>query len=47
VGKGENRRMVWLPKGKWRHWFSDKVYDGEIWLEFDCPLDEIIALERM
>jgi len=47
VEEGRNRRSVWLPKGKWKHWFTGKILDGEKWMEFDCPLDEMIALERM
>ena len=47
VEEDRNRRSVWMPKGKWRHWFTGKILDGEKWMEFDCPLDEMIALERM
>lgn len=47
LGEGQTRRAVWLPMGKWKHWYTGEVYEGPRRMEFPCPLDEMIVLERM
>ena len=47
VEEGQKARKVWLPNGNWRHWFTKEIYCGENWYQINCPLDEIIAFERM
>ncbi|MBR0218271.1 MAG: glycoside hydrolase [Clostridia bacterium] len=45
--EGKTSRRVWLPQGEWKHWFTGEAFSGGIWLETNCPLDEIIAFERV
>jgi len=46
VTENQSRRHVWLPEGRWRHWFTGEWFEGGRELTLDCPLDEIIVLER-
>ena len=45
--EGQTSRRVWLPRGEWKHWFTGETFLGGTWLEMNCPLDEIIAFERV
>lgn len=47
VEEGHEERVVWLPQGNWRHWFTHEKHSGGQWLAFRCPLDEMIVLERI
>lgn len=42
VMNSENKRDIYLPKGKWVNFFTGKVYEGEQWLK-----DEQVPLEQM
>lgn len=46
VMENQSRRSVWLPKGRWRHAFTGEWFEGGREWTLDCPLDEIIVLER-
>ena len=45
--EGAHARKVWLPQGTWKHYFSGKTYVGGQHRDFECPLDQIIVLERV
>ena len=47
VEAGRESRRVWLPRGRWRHFFTGEVLQGGTWMEFSCPLHEIIVLEKI
>ena len=47
VEEGAHVRRVWLPPGKWQHYFTDETYTGGCYSEFACPLDQMIVLERV
>lgn len=37
---GTTKMKVWLPKGKWTHFFSGERFDGDKEYEIECPLDQ-------
>lgn len=41
VTQGSNKRMVYLPKGEWIHYFTNRVYSGNQYIIIDAPLDSI------
>ena len=42
VMNSENKRDIYLPEGKWVHFFSHEVFEGERWLKnVEVPLDEM------
>lgn len=42
VMNSENKRDIYLPEGKWVHFFSGKVYIGGTWLkDVEVPLEEM------
>lgn len=42
VMNSENKRDIYLPEGKWVHFFSREVFEGERWLKkVEVPLDEM------
>lgn len=47
VEEGSFSRNVWLPRGRWRHFFSGVCEEGNRWVSMACPIEEIIVLERM
>ena len=47
VEEGVTVRRVWLPQGIWKHYFTGETCAGGQYREFDCPLDQIIVLERV
>ena len=47
VEEGVHGRRVWLPRGTWRHTFTGETYAGGQYRELACPLDQMIALERV
>ena len=47
VEEGAHTRRVWLPQGTWRHYFTGETYAGGQYRKFACPLDQMIALERV
>lgn len=42
VMNAENKRDIYLPEGKWAHFFSGEVYEGRQWLR-----DQYVPLEEM
>ncbi|SHI54024.1 glycoside hydrolase family 31 protein [Bacteroides stercorirosoris] len=42
VMNAENKRDIYLPEGKWVHFFSGEVYEGRQWLR-----DQYVPLEKM
>ena len=45
--KGAAGRMVYFPKGKWRHFFTQEIVDGNIAREMACPLTEALVYEKL
>jgi len=42
VMNSENLRDIYLPEGKWVHFFTHKVYEGNQWLKkMEVPLEEM------
>jgi len=42
VMNSENKRDIYLPEGKWLHFFTGEVYEGERWLkEVEVPLEQM------
>ena len=42
VMNSENKRDIYLPQGRWVHFFSREVFKGERWLKnVEVPLDEM------
>ncbi len=41
-----DRRRIWFPPGRWIDFWSDAVYEGERWLEYDAPLETLPLFER-
>jgi len=42
VMNSENKRDIYLPEGKWVHFFSREIFEGERWLKnVEVPLDEM------
>lgn len=37
---GQTTQKIWLPEGKWMHFFNGKKYDGQREYEITCALDE-------
>ena len=46
VQPGAEGRKVYLPKGRWKHFFTGKVYEGGRTVELSCPLNEALVFER-
>ncbi len=45
--QGVKSRRVYLPKGKWKHFFTGEIYAGNAAYEMSCPLDQALVFERM
>ena len=42
VMNSENRRDIYLPEGRWVHFFTHELYQGEQWLKnVEVPLDQM------
>ena len=42
IMNSENRRDIYLPEGKWVHFFTKEVFEGKQWLKnVEVPLDEM------
>ena len=42
VMNSENKRDIYLPEGKWVHFFTKEIYEGNQWLKnVEVPLDEM------
>ena len=46
VDQGKTSRIVYLPKGKWVNYFTDKVYNGGKNYMFEVPLDETLMFVK-
>lgn len=44
---GQIEREVYLPQGRWRHWFTHEAYEGPRTLTVRVPLDQIAVFERL
>ena len=47
VIEGEYERSLYLPKGRWRHFFTGDCYEGNMEIRIPCPLEQIPVFERM
>lgn len=47
VQEGQERRRIWLPGGTWKHFFTREFYTGGAYMDMECPLDQMIVLERV
>ncbi len=45
--EGQAERKVYLPKGRWRHWFTHEEFAGRQELNMRVPLDQIAVFERL
>lgn len=45
--KGAHSRTVYLPEGKWRHFFTGERLTGGCEHLLDCPLTEALVFERL
>lgn len=45
--KGAHSRTVYLPEGKWRHFFTGERLTGGHEQRLDCPLTEALVFERL
>ncbi|MDR3297193.1 MAG: alpha-xylosidase [Prevotellaceae bacterium] len=47
VMNADNRRDIYLPRGKWVGFFDGKIYEGERWLKsYDVPLEQMPVFAR-
>ena len=46
VREGQTGRTVYLPKGRWRHFFTGEWFIGGREIQVDCPLEQIPVFER-
>ena len=46
VQPGAEGRRVYLPQGRWKHFFTGRVYEGGRTVELSCPLNEALVFER-
>jgi alpha-glucosidase len=46
VDQGKTSRIVYLPKGKWVNYFTNKVYNGGKNYMFEVPLDETLMFVK-
>lgn len=46
VREGQTGRTVYLPKGRWRHFFTGEWFAGGREIQVDCPLEQIPVFER-
>ncbi|MCW5891403.1 MAG: hypothetical protein KIT14_12750 [bacterium] len=45
--RGQTRRAVYLPRGRWRdYWDRSRVHEGRRWIGVDVPLDAIPVFVR-
>ncbi|CCQ92890.1 Alpha-glucosidase III [[Clostridium] ultunense Esp] len=44
--EGSRKRTLYLPKGKWFHYWSDVEVEGGRWIEVEAPLEEIPLFVR-
>ncbi len=47
VREGGDERSVYLPGGRWRHFFTGECFDGSSEMRVSCPLEQIPVFERM
>lgn len=44
--EGAMGRRVYLPKGRWTHYFTRETVEGPLEMDVQCPLDQIPVWER-
>lgn len=47
IEKGETTKSVYLPKGKWEHIFTGKIYEGSTLIQVDAPIGTPPAFLRV
>ena len=47
VEEGRSERDVWLPNGRWKHWFTGEEFEGGVSMSFECPLNQIIVFKKV
>ena len=47
VNKGANQRSLYLPKGKWYEFFSNKELDGGKEITVDAPIDAVNVYDKV
>lgn len=45
--QGASGRTVYLPQGRWKHFFTGGMYAGNASYEIDCPLDQALVFEKL
>ena len=40
-------RKVYLPRGRWKHFFTGEVFIGGMAYELPCPLDQALVFDKM
>jgi alpha-glucosidase len=38
---GQTTRTLYLPAGRWQHWWRGTIYEGPGWVTVEAPLEEI------
>lgn len=46
LSEHDNFKKLYLPRGKWLDFWSDKVYDGGQWIIVEAPIDKIPLFVR-
>mgnify|MGYP002544386765 FL=1 len=45
--EGQRERAVYLPAGRWRHYFTQEIFHGPQTRNVNVPLDQIAVFERL
>ena len=45
--EGQRERAVYLPAGRWRHYFTQEIFHGQQNCNVNVPLDQIAVFERL
>ena len=45
--EGQRERAVYLPAGRWRHYFTQEIFHGQQTCNVNVPLDQIAVFERL
>jgi sulfoquinovosidase len=41
VEEHATKEKIYLPEGKWKYYWTNKIYDGNVWINVDAPFSEI------